>query len=100
MEKQYFLYKLIAPRPTFHLDMNEEEQATMGRHMNYWSELTNAGKSIVYGPVFDPKGVYGMAVIEVANPEEADEISKSDPAVSTTLCQYELIPMQVGMIRK
>jgi hypothetical protein len=26
---QYFLCKLIPPRPTFHVDMNDEERAVM-----------------------------------------------------------------------
>ena len=71
----------------------------MQEHMAYWRELTNKKNAIVYGPVFDPKGVYGMAVIEVNNQEEADEIANNDPAVASKVCSFELIPMQVGMTR-
>lgn len=100
MEKKHFLYKLFPPRPTFHLDQNEEEESVMQQHMQYWEELTNKRSSIVYGTVFDPHGVFGMAVIEVDNEEEADNIAKDDPAVSSNVCTYGLIPMQVGMIRE
>ncbi len=100
MGKKYFLYKLYPPRATFHLDQNEEEKSVMQQHMQFWVELTDKRNSIVYGPVFDPQGVFGMAVIEVDNEEEADIIAKNDPAVSSEVCSYELIPMQVGMIRK
>ena len=100
MEKKFFLYKLNPPRPTFHLDMSEEEKSAMQRHMQYWVQLTDQKFSILYGPVFDPNGVFGMAVIEVNSDEEANAISTGDPAVSSGVCTYELIPMQIGMIRK
>jgi uncharacterized protein YciI len=99
MEKKHFLYKLYPPRPTFHLDQNEDERKVMQQHMEYWKELTNKKNAIIYGPVFDHKGVYGMAVIEVNYERQADEIAKSDPALLSKMCSYRLIPMQLGMIR-
>lgn len=100
MEKKYFLYKLYPPRPTFNLDLNEEEKNVMQQHMQYWVQLTDKRYSIVYGPVFDPKGVFGMAVIEVDDAEEANTLAESDPAVSSKVCTYELLAMQIGMMRK
>ena len=100
MEKKYFLYKLYPPRATFHLDQNEKEKGIMQQHVQYWAELTDKRNSIVYGPVFDPKGIFGMAVIEVDSEEEANNIAKYDPTVSSGVGTYELIPMQIGMIRK
>jgi hypothetical protein len=40
-----------------------------------------------------------MAVIEVNDERQAGEIAKGDPAVVSKMCSYELIPMQVGVIR-
>jgi uncharacterized protein YciI len=99
MANKHFLYKLYPPRPSFHLDQDEKETKIMQEHMAYWRELTNKKNAIVYGPVFDPKSVYGMAVIQVNNQEEADEIANNDPAVASKVCSFELIPMQVGMTR-
>lgn len=99
MANKHFLYKLFPPRPSFHLDQDENETKMMQAHMGYWKELTNKKNAIVYGPVFDPKGVYGMAVIEVENEQQADEIAKNDPAVVSKVCTCELIPMQMGMTR-
>jgi uncharacterized protein YciI len=99
MEKKHFLYKMYPPRSSFHLDQDEDEKKTMKQHMDYWKELTNKKNAIIYGPVFDPNGVYGMAVIEVINEEKAEDIAKGDPAVLSKICTCELIPMQVGMIR-
>ena len=99
MENKTFLYKLYPPRPTFHLDQTEEEGKVMQEHMKYWAALTAQKTSIVYGPVFDPNGVYSMAVIEVANNEDVLEVANQDPAVSSGVCSYEIIPMQIGMSR-
>lgn len=96
MEKKHFLYKMYPPRPTFHLDQNENEMQVMQQHMDYWKEQTGRNIAIVYGPVFDPNGVYGIAVIEVNNEVEANEIAKGDPAIISKLCTFDLIPMSVG----
>jgi uncharacterized protein YciI len=81
------------------LDQNGDEKKLMQQHVEYWKKLTDQKNAIVYGPVLDPKGVYGMAVIEVNDERQAGEIAKGDPAVVSKMCSYELIPMQVGVIR-
>ena len=100
MEKKHFFYKLIPPRPTFHLDQNDHEKQIMQQHAAYWAELTNKRDSILYGPVFDPNGVFGMAVIEVDDETQAKAIADNDPVVLSAISVYELIPMVVGLIRK
>ena len=80
--------------------MDAREQAAMQQHMGYWQELTHKGSSILYGPVFDPKGVYGMAVVEVADAASAEQIAQGDPAVASGICSYEMIPMQIGLMRE
>jgi uncharacterized protein len=99
MNKKHFLYKLIAPRPSFHLDMSEDEKLAMQAHVGYWAELTARRVSIVYGPVFDPAGVYGMAVVELDEHDDHNLTGEHDPAVSSGICTFELIPMQVCMTR-
>jgi uncharacterized protein YciI len=80
--------------------MNDDEKSVMQQHMQYWANLTDQRNAIVYGPVFDPAGVFGMAVIEVDTDDEARNISEQDPAVSSTICTCQLLPMQVGLLRK
>lgn len=95
----YFMYKLIPPRPTFNMDMNEEEKAVMQSHVVYWQGLFEKKKAVIYGPVLDPKGVFGLAIIEVEAEAEAQEIANNDPAVTSKINTYELIPMMVGLAR-
>jgi uncharacterized protein YciI len=79
--------------------MSDDEKQAMQTHMGYWAELTNKKISIVYGPVFDPAGVYGMAVVELDEHEDHNAIGNNDPAVSSGVCTFQMIPMQVGMTR-
>jgi uncharacterized protein YciI len=95
----HFFYKLIAPRHDFHMTMEENEQTAMGQHMVYWADLFKNGVVAVYGPVFDPQGVFGMAVLEVDNEDQANSILTNDPAVASGVCTAQLLPMEAGMIR-
>jgi hypothetical protein len=91
-----FLLKAISPRPTFAKDMTEEERGTMKRHVGYWTDKTNKGIAIVFGPVLDPKGVWGVAVIEVEDDANLSSLLLNDPA--SELLTYEVYPMAPGTI--
>jgi uncharacterized protein YciI len=96
----HYFFRLIAPRTTYHLDMSDAERALMTQHIDYWKALTETGTSLLFGPVFDPKGAFGMAVIEVSSEDEAHDLSQKDPVIAAGVCTYELIPMRIGAIRK
>ena len=66
----HFFCKLIAPRPTFPFDMNESEKALMGEHAQYWSGMCREGAVLVFGPVMDPTGPFGMGIFESADESE------------------------------
>jgi uncharacterized protein YciI len=93
----YFL-KLNPRRPTFSQDMTDEERAIMHQHVAYWGDLMSKGMVVVYGPVMDPKGVYGMGVVEVENEEQLNEFIKNDPAA--TINYYEHYPMRAVVPKK
>jgi len=48
----YFL-KLNPCRPTFAMDMTDDERAIMQQHVAYWGDLMNKGRVVVYGPVIN-----------------------------------------------
>ena len=87
----YFL-KLNPSRPTFAQDMSTEERAIMLQHVAYWAELMNKGLVVVFGPVMDPKEVYGVGVVEVESEEQLKEFIDNDPA--TSINRYEYYPMR------
>ena len=92
----YFFIRTQNPRPTFHLDMTTEESAIMESHVVYWSEKARHGIAIVFGPVMDPKGVYGIGVYQVQDEAEMRNLLKHDPA--NGLLQYEVLPMARAVV--
>jgi uncharacterized protein YciI len=93
-KRQYFL-KLIPPRPTFATDMTPEEGAVMQKHAAYWAEMFKTGKVLIIGPVLDPKGAWGMAVLETDSLADAQKMADNDPSVKSGLNKAELSPMSV-----
>ena len=78
---KYFFCKLSPPRPTFMIDMTAGERQLMGQHVAYWSALAAKGTAIVFGPVADPQGGYGVAVIEAPDEATVRELSTHDPVI-------------------
>jgi uncharacterized protein YciI len=95
-----YLYRMIPPRPTtFAIDMTRDEAQTMQSHANYWKELASKGRVLVFGPVADPEGIFGIAVIVAADGEEVVPFCTEDPAIKSGLgFTYKLHPMpQFGL---
>ena|SRR5580692_3114236 len=91
MKKHYAIY-LIAPRPTFAQDMTPEERGIMQQHVLYFRDLMNKGLVLVYGPVLDPAGVYGLGVVRVDDEAQLNDLIANDPA--NGLNRYECYPMR------
>ncbi|AGK95778.1 YCII-related domain-containing protein [Clostridium pasteurianum BC1] len=94
LERNHFVLKSIGPRPTFQQDMTEEERNIMKQHIVYWTDKADKGIAIVFGPVFDPKGGYGLAIVEVANEEQVHSLIADDPAIKSGLLKTEFYPMR------
>jgi len=93
------LCKLIPPRSTFAQDMTEAERKIMQEHATYWRDLSDRGIAIIFGPVLDPKGTWGLAIIEVEDESEAHTLGRNDPAVQAGLT-FEVNPMPGAIVRK
>lgn len=76
-----FVYRLIAPRPTFSADMSEQERATLAAHGRYWRQLMEDGKAVAFGPVLDPAGSYGLGLLVADDIGEAEALRDCDPAI-------------------
>jgi uncharacterized protein len=89
-----FVYRLIAPRPTFALDMNDDERETMAKHAEYWGQLMAEGRVVAFGPVDDPAGSYGLGIVLVEDVAEAEALRDADPAVTSPHgLRTEIAPM-------
>lgn len=98
-EKKHFVFKLIPSRPTFNQDMTEEEKNIMKQHVVYWTDKANQGIAIAFGPVLDPKGMYGLGIIEVENDDQVNNLIADDPAIKSGLGRMEIYQMR-AILRK
>src|SRR5207245_6870894 len=87
-----FLFRLISPRPTFPIDMTESERKVMGEHVTYWTALRDKGIAIVFGPVLDHKGVWGVAVVETQDEATARAILANIDVTIAELSRIEMYP--------
>jgi uncharacterized protein len=94
-----FVIRLIAPRPTFALDMTDEERAIMGRHAAHWQPLIDSGQMVVFGPILDSTGSWGLGVIEAEDEDELRAFAAGDPVVTTQTGRIELGRMLAGFVR-
>jgi uncharacterized protein YciI len=95
-----FVFRLKAPRTTFALDMSEEERQVMGRHAAYWQPLIDSGQMVVFGPVLDDTGSWGLGVVEAEDESELRAFAAGDPVVTTGTADIEIGRMLAGFVRQ
>jgi len=69
--------------------------------VTYWLDKATQGIAIVFGPVMDPNGVYGIGIYQVTDEAEMRALLQADPA--NGLLHYDLLPMAravVGTVSK
>jgi uncharacterized protein len=94
-----FVMRLEGPRPTFALDMSDEERAIMARHAAYWQPWIESGRMVIFGPVLDASGSWGLGVVEADDEGELRAFAAADPVVTTGTGTMELGKMLGGFIR-
>lgn len=94
-----FVFRLKAPRPNFALDMTDEEREIMGRHAAYWRPYVEAGQMVVFGPVLDGTGSWGLGVLEAEDEEQIRAFAAGDPVVVTGTAEIEVGKMLAGFVR-
>ena len=100
-EKKYFLLKLIAPRTTFATDMTAGELKVMQDHAAYLKSFLDDGTIIVTGPVLDPAGSWGVAVVETGSEAGVRAMIDKDPTTLSGLgFRWEIYPMLRAAVRK
>jgi uncharacterized protein YciI len=94
-----FVFRLKAPRATFALDMTDEEREIMRRHAAHWRPLVDAGRMVVFGPVLDSSGSWGLGVVEAEDEEEIRAFAASDPVVTSGTAHIDVGRMLAGFVR-
>jgi len=97
----FYLCKLIPPRESFMDDMTNDEHAVMMKHVAYWSKHAADGIAIVFGPVADPAGGWGVAIVNVDDERHLASLQAGDPAIIAEIgMKYEVLFMPQAVIGK
>ncbi len=94
-----FVFTLQPPRPTFALDMTEAERDIMTRHAAHWQSLVDSGQMVVFGPVLDGTGSWGLGVVETDDEEQLRAFAANDPVVTTGTGRIEMGKLLAGFVR-
>ncbi|MET0698517.1 MAG: YciI family protein [Mycobacterium sp.] len=94
MADELFFVRLIPPRADFSQTMTEAEQQVMRQHQSFWRELLAEGRVVVFGPVADPEGAWGLGVVRAESRVEVIEYCNVDPAVASGLMTFETFEIQ------
>ena len=94
-----FVFRLKAPRPNFALDMTDDEREIMGRHAAHWQPFIESGQMVVFGPVLDGTGSWGLGVLEAEDEDEMRAFAAADPVVVTGTAEIEVGRMLAGFVR-
>lgn len=73
----------------------------MRRHAAHWRPYLASGKMVVFGPVVDDDGSFGLGVVE-ADEEDEDELrafAAADPVVTTGTARIVVGRMLAGFVR-
>lgn len=94
-----FVFRLKAPRPDFALNMTDQERDIMRRHAEHWKPFLDAGQMVIFGPVLDDTGSWGLGVLEAEDEAEVKAFAESDPAVTTGTAKVEIGKLLGGFVR-
>jgi len=94
-DMKHYCCRLLAPRSTFPGDMTPAKAAAMHEHVGYWRERMREGKVVVFGPVLDPAGPWGLAVLQLPDDGEPGALIDHDPVIRAGIgFRFEIHPMQ------
>lgn len=79
--------------------MTDQEREVMGRHAAHWQPLIDSGQMVVFGPVLDGTGSWGLGVLEAEDEGELCAFAAQDPVVTTRTATIEIGKMLAGFVR-
>jgi len=89
----WYLYRLLPPRPNFAATMSDQEQNAMGQHVAYWQGHLAAGRTLIFSPVADPAGDWGLAIVRADSLEDVAALGHADPAVLAGVARFDVLPL-------
>jgi uncharacterized protein YciI len=91
-----FLLRIEPTRTGFTLqNMTAEEGRLAGQHSQYLTSLLESGKLSLAAQVFDPKGFWGIVIVNAKDRETAQALLDGDPMVKGNSFRGEVLPVRV-----
>jgi uncharacterized protein YciI len=91
-----FLLRLDPTREGFSLqNMTPEEGRLATQHVQYLKSLLDSGKMTLAAQVFDPKGLWGILIVNAPDAETARALLEGDPGVKGNMFRGEVLPVRV-----
>ena len=91
-----YLLRLDPIRPGFTLqNMTPEEGRLASQHLQYLVSLVDSGKLSLAAQVFDPKGLWGIVIVNAPDAETARALLEGDPGVKGKMFRGEALPVRV-----
>ena len=91
-----FLLRIEPAREGFTLQsMTAEERRVAPEHLKYLMSLADGGKLSLAAQVFDPKGLWGIVIVNAPDREAAAALLAADPLVKAKLFRGEVLPVRV-----
>jgi uncharacterized protein len=95
-----FLVRIEPVRQGFTLQsVTEEEKPVLAQHGAYLKSLLAKGTLTFAGQAFDPKGLFGIVVINAPDAESAQAIMEGDPLIKAKIFRGECIPFRTVLER-
>jgi uncharacterized protein len=91
--------RLIPPRPDFAMTMSDDERDLMGRHADHWASRIETGQVVVFGPVADETGSWGLCVADVDDEAGLRAFAAEDPTVLSGQFHFEIGTLLTGYVR-
>ena len=70
----------------------------MAEHAAYWTHQRDLGFAVGFGPVADPTGSWGVAIVEAESEQQAQQLRAHDPAVLAGMT-VDMVPMPNAVVR-
>ena len=91
-----FLLRIEPTRAGFTLqNMTPEEARLATQHVQYLKSLLDSGKMSLAAQVFDPKGLWGIVIVNAPDRDAARAILDADPMVKANMFRGEALPVRV-----
>jgi len=91
-----FLLRLDPTRAGFTLqNMTADEGRLATDHVRYLKSLLDSGKLKLAAQAFDPKGLWGIVIVNAPDAETARTLLEGDPAIKAKMFRGEVMPLRV-----